>query len=452
MFPIKSRLMRHFVRSGRSWWTVLLIAGLAGISGLSGLLYGQSSAAQDRRVGTIPGPARLPMNGNPNFSPSDLSPEQQYWYEKMWMALRSENVYPNPDEMAVSGDQYNIGRTLNNYVSTLMMVFRVTGDLALLDEVDRQMELARSQLRDDDGDGYVNWRWTREPDLELYYNKDTHEMDEMLAHSWIPAAIYAMRLNEAYNPVYKEHADFWMDYLLNDFFPKWEARGGLERSLTHPFSQYTRLYFYMWRLTGEQAYLDEANRRADLLDSMMVEVPTANGIAFTWDHRVKGMGNGPLGCQPSVYAIQTTGMFQELALEGFSRYADDAYMAHYATMLRDLVLKAGIDHLSNDICGDGEESFGKYMISTYPALGMWDPTGRIQALSAEAFEEYESVGAPRQIFIPAYMVMLLAELPPMSLPVTPTPAPDMTLALEPLPRDTARPGDVRTPVLPIDMP
>ncbi|NLX10375.1 MAG: hypothetical protein GXY36_12025 [Chloroflexi bacterium] len=356
----------------------------------------------------------LPLVGRPDFDPGSLPAEQRIWYDRLWTAIRNPEVYPNPDTAASSGDLYPLGRTLNDHITALLTAFRVTGDLALLDEVDRLMELARAQLQDYNNDGYLNWRWLWDNTQQIYYNTDDHEMDEMLTHALVAEVAYALHANAEFSPVYAEHAAFWTDYLINHFLAKWKERGGLDRPLTHPYTQFMRMYYYLYRLTGDEDYLAEAFRRARVLDTMMQERQTPYGVAFVWDHRVPGMGIPAYGCQPTVYSQLTMAALQDLALEGFAQYADPDYMRHYTATFRDLVIRANnLDTLAGTVCGDGEESFGKFLISNMPGLAVWDDTGQILAVSEAAYRnsKVENPNNPRRVFIPAYMLQALAAQP-----------------------------------------
>jgi len=353
----------------------------------------------------------LSLIGDPDFNVSNLSPEMQVWYTRLWAAIRSEDIYPDPDKEASSGDLYFMGRPLNLYITALLSAFRATGDLALLDEVDRLMELARAQLADYNGDGYLNWRYLFGTE-SIYYGQDTHSMDEMLTHSFIPEVAYVLKSNEQFDPVYGEHAAFWTDYLEKHFLPKWEARGGLEKSLVHPYAHFMRFYYYLYKLTGNLPYLLEAERRATVLNAMMKTQDTSRGEGFVWDHRVIAMGHDALGCQPTVYAVLTVTAFQDLALQGFPPYADDSYMAHYAATFRDQVLIYGTDELAGDVCGGGEdrkrEGFEKFLLGGIPGLAAWDDTGALMDVNEEAYDRYQSPDAPNIVFIPAYMLQVLA--------------------------------------------
>jgi hypothetical protein len=398
--PVRiSRRLRTFL------WLVVVLAIVAGLLGGLFFRYWQ----QLHTPVELHAP-QFPLIGDPDFNADDLPPDLRLWYDRLWAAINDGETYPNPDKAASSGDLYSIGRTLNAHITALLTAFRITGDLKLLDEVDRLMELTRGQLADWNGDGYLNWRWLRQEEKgSAYYNDDKHQMDEALAHSWIAEAAYALKINAKYNPRYGTHADFWTDYLVNGFLAKWDARGGLKPPLTHPYAHLMRFYYYLYRLTNDEKYLDEASFRATVLDRMMDEKKTGHGVAYTWDHRVLGLDDPPWGCQPTVYGMLTLVAFQDLALEGFGKYADEAYMTHYVVTFRELVATHSTEKLAGNVCGDEEESFGKYTISSVPGLALWDDTGKIAAISEQGYAETEVDDKPQRIFIPAYMLQGLSE-------------------------------------------
>lgn len=445
--PHKNRFRAGYERLGLVAILLIVVAGVSLGRPVPGLASGNGLPA-----------AQYSLVGDPNFNANNLPPEIRVWYDHMWAALTNGRTYPDPDAIASSGDLYQIGRTLNLHVTAMLTALRVTGDLRFLDEVDRVMELARRELKDYNNDGYLNWRWLYDPSSVLCGN-DHHKMDEMLAHTTVAAAAYALQVNGQFNPVYAQHAAFWLDYLENHFFPKWAARGGIDKSLTHPFAHFMRMNYYMYRLTGGTAYLNEAERRAGVIDGMMAERNTAHGVAFTWDHRVPNMGKEPWGCQPTGYASFTVNALTDMALEGFSYYASDDYMRHYTITYRDLVLKYGTNQMAGNVCGSGTESFGKFLFSGMAAMAYWDDTGWFTSFNEQAYADNEIIDNPQRIFIPAYMMFTLSRgtssdprptaPPPTSAPSatsppatsTPLPVASPTPTVAPLP--TSVPGSGR---------
>lgn len=379
------------------------------------------------------------LQAAPTFSPASLPREMQLWHSRLWNGIEYVNAtdrFYNPETLASSGDLYSLGRHFNVYVTSLLTALRVTGDHAILDEVDRLMLLAAEQLGDHNADGFRNWRYLNEDadsSSRPLVGDDFHVMDEILTHSMVAAVAYAFKANEAADARYAERAAFWTDYLKNDFEAKWRQRNGvpygfpfLSRDLMHPYVQWIRYHYYMYGLTGDAAYYSEAERMARQVSVQVREVLTPSGPAFVWNQRFLPESEGDvLTCQPFVYLQLTFQAFQDLAMEGFSVF-DDAFMQRVATSMTELVLRDGYDSFAGDICGG---TFQAGMSPTrsrsargvsyhfvnfpYATIGKWDATGRLETLVRRAYDELELTSennyAAGQANLSATMLFLLAE-------------------------------------------
>ena len=131
------------------------------------------------------------------------------------------------------------------------------------------------------------------------------------------------------NSAHKEHSRFWVNYLKNQFEAKWRKRNHtkagdmkfLEYWLFHPYNQFTRYYYYMSKLTGNNAYLVEAKRRAGVIEKHFRPVKTSKGIAYEWAHSIKTPNSG---CAPSPYVD-----FAVMAMKDLNQ-ARIAIESHYA--------------------------------------------------------------------------------------------------------------------------
>jgi hypothetical protein len=317
--------------------------------------------------------AVLDMRGDPNFSDTQLSSDARLWYMRFLAAVENPNQYQNATSMAISGDLYTYARPLNAYLTTVLTVFRATGDLRLLDEVDRIAELMRAELRDSwegtldgtDGtsDGYLNWRFLADGG-ERYTGKDTHLMDEILTHSAVAGFTWAFENNrDLASPSginYAERADFWYDYLKNHFEAKWRSGAPYEsipwsngqfvsdKNIAHPYIQGTRIYHYMDKLmqrrgepnhdgsTYNGLYAQAAQQQTDTaMDTPRVDGSIAGGL----------YGHGPIdtsmgksliipfglpfsGSTVGLQALNTTyvryvhGAIQDLHLDGAYRWEE----------------------------------------------------------------------------------------------------------------------------------
>lgn len=378
------------------------------------------------------------LRGDPDFDARQLSGEMRLWHTRLWEGIDYANSYDgrlNPEVRAASGDLFSLGRFFNVHVTTLLHALRVTKDLALLDEVDRLMEIARTQLADYNADGFRNFRYLNRNDDpgQPFYNDDYHEMDEILTHSLIAAVAAALNENASFDPRYDEHAKFWLDYLKNDFEPKWRARNEvpfglpfISKNLMHPYVQFIRYNYYMYKLTGDTAYYSEANRMADLVPRQVREIYTTGGPAYVWNQRFlpEAGDSETLSCQPFVYLQYTFQAFQDLALEGFSVF-NDAFMQRVATSMTALVMEDGYSSFAEDICGGvfqagffpsgGDEGvIYHFMNFPYAQIGKWDATGRLLRTTARAYDEgdLDSFRFPLgRVNLSATMLFLLADNP-----------------------------------------
>ncbi len=377
------------------------------------------------------------LRGNPNFSPGQLSSEMQVWHTRLWEGIEYANNSEerlNPETRASSGDLYSMGRFLNVHITTLLSALRVTKDLALLDEVDRLMEMARAELADTNADGYQNWRFLAESSgsSELY-GDDFHEMDEILAHSMVAAVAYALSENASFDRRYEEHAQFWLDYLKNDFEAKWRKRNDvpfglpfISKNLMHPYVQFIRYNLYMYKLTDDTTYYSEANRMADLVLRQVRDVYTADGPAYVWNQRFlpEAETSETLSCQPFVYLQYTFQAFQDLAMEGFSVF-DNAFMQRVATSMTALVIEDSYRSFAEDICGgtfqagffpssgDGGVPY-HFLNFPYAQIGKWDATGKLLRTTERAYGEgdLDSFRYPlARANLSATMLFLLADNP-----------------------------------------
>jgi hypothetical protein len=367
----------------------------------------------------------LTLRIDPNFSEKQLPIEAGLWYSRFWAGLRNPSQYPNATTLAQSNDTYQYGRALNTHITTILQLLRVTGDQRLLDEVDRLAELMRAQLKDKSiltkssrryqTDGYVNWLWHYND--ARYVGTDVHEMDEILTHSLVAAMAYAFYVNRDVDLRYAKRAQFWTNYLKNHFEAKWRKRQKipagfpfLEKKLTHVYIQFVRYHFYMAKLTGEKAYENEALRMSDILNHHIKAVSTPIGTGAIWDHGMPILNIASYGVQETHYARYTVQAAADLALEGFSIFAQPGFMDRMAVTLANFVLVKNGEAYARAIDGSGSggERLERYAISPWAMLGRWDKSGKVQAEANRVYRKIElSPEKPRSIYLPAGIVFSL---------------------------------------------
>ncbi len=334
------------------------------------------------------------LRGNPNFSTDRLPSEMELWHKRLWEGIEYANNSEeslNPETRASSGDLFSMGRFLNVHITTLLSALRVTKDLALLDEVDRLMEMARAELADTNADGFQNWRYLNEAtdSSRSFYNDDFHEMDEILTHSMVAAVAYALSENAPFDRRYEEHAQFWLDYLKNDFEAKWRKRNNkrsgfpfIEHKLMHPTLNMIRYHYYMYKLTGGSDYYSEAKRLASKVRGTM----RSSDGGYVWAHEVGSRS----GCQPMTYVKYTTSALADLSTASSSLF-DSSFMKRVAyTMARKALKSSSGTSLADNICGSG--SYGSAnMFNEYPyaQLAPWDSSGRLETAAERVYAAVE---------------------------------------------------------------
>lgn len=377
------------------------------------------------------------LRGDPNFRTSNLPTEAQIWHRRLWEAIENPVSAYDADEWAKSDDLYTYARKLHTHIQTLLTAFRVTGDLKLLDEVDRLTQLMRRELADSwrstkDGssqrDGYLNWVWRY--NSKEYYGKDTNKLDEIKTHALIASVAYALDLNRGYKSPggrdYGDHADFWLDYLVNHFEAKWREREKeptgfpfMMRPHTHTYYSWTKWHYYMGKLTGNSGYSRQANDMAEMLwDHEIIPTSSPSGTAYVWNRSVISEGGGADYLHPVTYARYVFSDAAEFNLEGFDKWASDDNLTRFARTVAEFVIdpkgaKNDSDWFSSDI-GGGKSRAGirsdsswsrntvyRWESSPYAMVMAWDPTGEIEDISMKVIKKLGGVDKPRTVDLPA---------------------------------------------------
>jgi hypothetical protein len=385
-----------------------------------------------------PAPSGTSLRGNPDFRISDLPSDAQLWYKRLWAAIDDPGSSQDPARWAASDNLYTYARQLHTHVQTLLIAFRVTGDLRLLDEVDRLLEIMRGKLADSwrgtvdgtDGtrDGYRNWVWRN--DENSYTGKDTNKLDEMKTHALVASAAYALHVNrDLTSPSgrsYSAHADFWTDYLVNDFEAKWRDRENrptgfpiMIRPHTHTYHSWLKWHYYMGGLTGESGYLAEAKRMADVIWNEEIHTTnTKEGPAYLWTRSILSEGGSEDYLHPTTYARYVYGDVVEFHFEGFHRWANPEVVGGFARTFAEFVIDeehatSSTDWFASDI-GGGVSRAGirsdpswsrmeiyKFETSPYALVGAWDDTGRVRDVTYRVLQRLGGVDSPRTVYLAA---------------------------------------------------
>lgn len=389
-----------------------------------------------------PRSGELSLRGDPSFSASQLSAQERVWYDRVWAAITNPEASPNIDQLAASDDIYHYGREVHDHVQALMTAFRVTGDLRLLDEVDRITQIMRSKLKDEwrgtiDGsngtkDGYLNWVFRYGEPVREHTGKDLHASNEAKTYALIASVTYALELNRDLNSPggrnYRASAEFWRNHLFNDFVAKWRGRSGstyriIARPHTHTFISTTKLYFYLHLLTGDQGWKNEAERNLNIfLDKEIKTVSTSAGTANVWARSILSEGGGENYLHPTTYARYVYGDLVEFHLQGFGRLTDAGQLARFARTFTEFVIdtsgaRTGTDWFSHDV-GGGKSRAGiptdsswkrltiyAYNVSGYVLMTAWDSSGKMQDISVRSLDRASGLSRPSSPHVPAGMLL-----------------------------------------------
>jgi len=363
------------------------------------------------------------LRGDPGFRVAGLTSLERLQYERLLAEIGDAGNFAAVMKLAGSDDVFTYGRTLHGYVQAVLTAFRVTGDLVLLDHVDVIAERMRGELRDawrgtNDGtdgttDGYLNWVY-RYSDTPKHQGKDTRHIDEIKAHGLVAMVAYALDLNrDLVSPGgrdYGAHADFWRGYLVDHFEAKWRERRGvvtgfpfLSHSDGHTYWTWAKWHLYMGLLTGDDGYLREAHRMADVIWGEVRSVGVAGGPAFVWASNVTSLSSSRSYLMTTAYAHSVIGDVVTFHLEGFHRWADVEVVRAFARTMTAFVFDTE-DPLSNGIApdvGGGEDQAGiesgsgrpRRSASTltgyqYALIGGWDVSGEVVDVVHRIQERY----------------------------------------------------------------
>ncbi len=425
------------------------------------------SAYAERQVET-PVP-RLSLRGRSDFDVADLSESQRTWYRRLRAAVDASREAMIA--RAERGDVYDYGRWLFQYDSALLLGLRTTGDLAFLDEVDAVAQVMRDELRDgwcggvrNEVDVNVRYGTVREPDGHrnfrlLYergrdYCRDTGDLNETLVHGHLAMIMYAYHVNrDAVSPAgidYGERADFWFDYLHDDFEAKWRERSGtawpemdfIDLKFCHTYTQMILYYQFMGeRLLDEgsadaQAYLRQARRLTDGMFDVsyepgrqpggFIDVDSPEGPAVIYSFGAPGnvdVERVSLAACPVTYARYMLTSILALHLEGASRWDEDI-LTRLANGVAAFVIDS--DRLDGErrpiaagVSGSREVgglpptsersriTLNQFTITPFAAYAAWNDSGRIESSVLDAYAAVEpSLDEPEGVFIPAGMLFV----------------------------------------------
>ncbi len=399
-------------------------------------------------VARLPEPPRspLPLRGDPSFDPSGLDDVERFWYDELWDTLSDEAYVSYSTEVARRDDLYHYGRTLHTIINSLLTAFRVTGDLALLDEVDRLSEHMRAHLRDGwrdtldrtsgTRDGFLNWVYRAGGGSTAHQGKDLHVFDEMRTHALVAEFTWAFHNNrDLPSPggvPYGERADAWQAYLLDHFEAKWRARNDvlgnrlpfLEHDSLHANMAFAKYHHYVGLLRDSSRDRNESERLSRRVLSHFVMVSLGDEQGVVWPRRLEATEDQHY-LQPTTYARYVIMDVVTLHLEGAPAWSDRDLIDAIAITVLSLVIDPAAPAITfaRDVGGGAARggipaspptefqpiTENRYAISSYALLTAWDRTGSLATVT-HVIHERRSERA-RHVQLPAAMLLAVGDQP-----------------------------------------
>ncbi|MFH1017258.1 MAG: hypothetical protein V1798_03625, partial [Pseudomonadota bacterium] len=385
------------------------------------------------------GSGLLPLRGDPSFSTGSLTAEELKWYNRIFDGVGgtpSEGSRTLIDEICAGGDLYAIGRDIGNYAEALVMALRATGDLRFLDRILDVSERCRSTLKDEwhngSTDEFTDWQWLVDPNNPQFYGNDLNWLDESAASSTFALVAYAMHVNRDLSPSYAASADFWLDWLENQFLAKWYQRAagkhdcdGWDPKLcawnkpfaafykpdTEPRSWNWRLAYYLWKITANSFYKDRNDEIVTQLVNSL-QVNPDHPTAIRWARQLDVTTQEWQDTTHGQYVSRTA---MEMNLEGMPFFADPANMALFAGTYRDVVygpFAPGFTAMAGDVNGTGTSAV--FALFANNGFARWDTTGFLMDLAERSITGKanfaaggNSKGARNDVYIAGYALMAI---------------------------------------------
>jgi hypothetical protein len=394
---------------------------------------GGSDAPDDPWDPEDPDAPSYELIGDPEFSIEDLDDTVtdstgvtlRGWYERLLATVAKG--YRDADFDRNSNRPW--GRTGNQHVTMLMVVFRGYGDLRLLDEAVRLLELSHARLQTD-----LNGH--------LYWDGYDQELDVTLTAGLVACITYAADLNRHLeSPAghdYGAFADAWTDWLFNHYKPRWEGLKNttgelpfIVKNQQHSLANNIRTLWYMGKLGGggghsAQDYFDAVTKLvSQRLDEDAVCADGHEGRDVRVYKHIAAPGSGGSGyvLQYTTYVRYEVSAYLDLMLEGVDERLDDEFFTTWANALADLVLDddpdATGDALARTIGGDNppndrrcgieynhtyrsRANRTRWVDGAYQGLEGWDTRRRIHDIGLSYFAAVESnASEPNRAEIPA---------------------------------------------------
>ena len=286
-------------------------------------------------------PSTPEMRGDPSFSITSIDNTAldhygftaRRWYQRTIASMNLRNT----DSEFNRNDNRPWNRTGNQRVTLALALFRMTGDLFLLDDSVRLMELAWNRMSVSGGRRY----WAGYDQI----------LDTVLSAGLVSAIMWACHNNrDLTSPMghnYGAIADKYRNWLATDFLPYWCHPGTLQlrKYQQHTFVNGTRIMHYMGRIGGGGAwsaaqFFAERDSRMSFKLARDVTGPVGHGgrTCLVYNHLCDDSTTNTGGVlQYTTYIGGEISGYMDLMLEGFDPRLNATYFSWWANSFADLV-------------------------------------------------------------------------------------------------------------------
>jgi len=222
---------------------------------------------------------------------------------------------------------------------------------------------------------------------------------------------------------YKARADFWFDYLKNNFEAKWRDRNNVSSSsydfmtpnnLTHSNLQFIRYFYYMGQVSGDSGYLNQAQKIAALIDNNLVRTSSPDGTALVWCQGITSI-DPCYGAQATNYVRYTVSGAVDLGLEGMAPFNQSGYLEMFAHTVANFMLDNGTTNMAPNVTGgvdragvpgaDGS-TVSMFFYQPLSILTAFDSSGKLADTSIGVYDNIEpSLSNPDNMEIPTGMLL-----------------------------------------------
>ena len=349
-----------------------------------------------------PPPSELEFNlrGDPTFNKSSLSGQAATDYDTLLAEIANSSNKSQIEGLAGNGDLFWKSRTVHTHITALMVAFRITKDLTLLDSINALADIIYADLETgwdpatSGESGYDTWSGFRM--WRHYYGVNQGHsawgkdilINDAKIHALVAEIARALDTNRdltspAKGVTYAADADKWKAYLLTDndgFLAKIaEGRHGegsnysfspfRPHSDNHSWTSTIKLWYHLWKLTGDSNWKAQADRAADILWTHPVSggpqnvdhpeyrtTPGVDGDALVWMSNVHWASTSRNYLQSTPYSTSVFPDAVTFHMEGYREWANEDTMRQLARSVRSFhfLTSSGAAYSSpSDVLSDG---------------------------------------------------------------------------------------------------